>query len=338
MCANAGGRPISLIDGQYANGTLDPFSYDCYTVQVPASADAELRLFMTSFSGDAELFVSSSSQPSNMSYTWRGYDAGTSSIVVNRSDPAWCAPPCTYYISAYSHEYYAIFNLVATFHGDNSAIAVGRNHPVNALTPRGGRQLFYYRPRNFEQLRGIRFTTTPSYGAAVILVSVGLDGDIAVPSRYPTFANATWQSYSAFAGAFLHVWHTDPAFQSQCSPISKDPDAYTGCVYLISVVQIFAHSTQYTLLVTQNSPVAAIDQQDRFQDQHIEPRQPRALHPHCVRRASTSTTRRTSWSAALSSTSRSPRSQARATCLSPRRPTRTTPTRRRPWRTWPTAH
>ena len=264
-------RVLALGEGQYANGSLIPYSYDCYSVSLSsASADTEIRISLTSFAGDAEVFVSTSQQPFNLTYTWRGYDAGTSSIVIRQDDPNFCRAPCTYYISSYSHEYYAEYNIVVTQHGDNSPIAVYRNRPVNTLTPRGARQLFHYFPRNFEQTRGIRVTTTPSYGAAVIYVNVATLADVNRTSAYPTNTSYTWMSYSAFAGAFLHIHHTDPQFQSQCNPQSKSPDDYTGCAYLISVYQIFQHSTQYTLLVTQNTPVKEIqDPNDHVQDQHI---------------------------------------------------------------------
>ena len=260
----------SLTSGEYTSDQLDSYSYGCYSIIVPNSPAAELRVSMTSFAGDAEIFVSTFSQPYNSSYTWRGYDAGTSSIVISRDDPAFCASlPCVFYISAYSHEYYAVYDLVATTLGADSTIRVYRNSPVNSLTPRGSRQLFYYQPRNFEAMRGIRFTTTPSYGAAAIFVRVGGLVEVNNTRAYPTNSTYTWSSYSSFAGAFLHVWHTDPDFRSQCNPTGKGPDDYTGCVYLISVYQIFDHSTQYSLLVTQNSGPASVDQMDRTQDQHI---------------------------------------------------------------------
>ena len=262
-----------LTSSQYIVGAqLNPYSYDCYSITVPSSSNAELRLSMTSFAGDAELFVSTSLQPSNMSYTWRGYDAGTSSIVIGRDDPNWCrAPTCTYYISAYSHEYYAVYDVVATTMGADSPIRAFRNNPVNTLTPRNSRQLFYYLPRNFEALHGIRFTTTPSYGAAIIFVSVsGNMADMNNTAAYPTNTSYTWVSRAAFAGAFLHVWHTDPGFRSLCNQTGKGDSDYTGCVYLISVYQIFGHSTQYTLLVTQNTPVEQLPNPlEREQDQHI---------------------------------------------------------------------
>ena len=260
----------ALNSTEYVWGQLAPFSYDWYSIYMDApngSSPRELRLSLTSFTGDAELFVSTSVQPYNLSYTWRGYDAGTASLVIGSWDPNYCLPPCTYYISVYSHEFNASYNLVAATHGNHSHIRAWRNIPVNAISPRGDWQGFYYMPRNYDRNHGLRISTTPSYGAAVIYVSVGnMASDF--HSSFPTPTSYTWMSYSSFSGAFLPIHHTDPNFCFQSNPDDQQPDTPTGCVYFISVYQLFEHSTQYTLLVTQNS-LDNFNATDPYEDQHI---------------------------------------------------------------------
>ena len=266
--------PVVIQSSQYANGTLGPYEYDLYSIEMPRNdvgGQRELRISMTSFSGDAEVFVTTDKAgkgpPSNMSYIWRGYDAGTSSLVINSSDPNWCLG-CQYWIAAYSHEYFAIYSLIATVWGSHAYIEAYRNHPVNTLTPRGSWQGFFYKPRVFEQQHGIRITTTPSYGAAQVYVKLYTDAGLDYNTSFPTRTDFTWQSYGNFAGSYTIIPHDDPAYRMSCNASATAPDDYNGCVLLIAVYQQFDHPTQYTMLVTQNS-LDSFNPDDPLQAQHI---------------------------------------------------------------------
>ena len=255
---------------EYVWDQLGSYSYNNYSIYMdPANATSpvrELRLSLTSFRGDAELFVSTSSLPTAYSYTWRGYDAGTAALVIGSWDSNFCTD-CTYYISVYAHEFNATYNLVAALHGNHSHIRAYRNTPVNAISPRGDWQGFYYFPRNYERYHGLRIHTSPSYGAAVVYVNVGnMSSDFR--TSYPTPDSYTWMSYSSFSGTYLAIHHEDPNWCFQSNPDDQQPDTLTGCVFFISVYQLFGHSTQYTLLVTQAS-LDTFDPTDPYEDQHI---------------------------------------------------------------------
>ena len=259
-----------LNNTQYVFGQLGSYSFDYYSIYMDPANDTssvrELRILLTSLTGDAEMFVSTSGPANDTMYTWRGYDAGTASLVIGSWDLNFCTN-CTYYISIYAHEFNATYALAAAPHGNHSHFRAYRNLPINAISPRNNWQGFYYMPRNFDRNHGLRIHTTPSYGAAIVYVSVGnLSSD--PTTSYPTPTSYTWMSYASFSGTYLAIHHDDPNFCFQSNPADQQPDTLTGCVFFISVYQQFDHSTQYTLLVTQNSLDTA-DPKDPYEDQHI---------------------------------------------------------------------
>ena len=251
--------PTILHDGVKASDWLYNASTNWHLIRVPRreSRDAyqEVRISLTSWYGDAEMFVTTSNDfdPEQPRWWWRSYDSGTASLVINSNERHWC-DDCDLIVSVYSNEISAYYSIVATLYGNWSYIPLTNHLPINHRTPINSTQRFYYRPYNYELHHGFRIHISPSYGAAVFAIrAIQVSDYIGKPWPFPDgnmSSTAQWTSSGWFEGTWVHVSHLDPNFCTSHGGQTDVPDERSNCIYLISVSEPTGMvETQYTLLL-----------------------------------------------------------------------------------------
>ena len=211
----------------------------------------DIRIALTSFYGDAELFVSTqlttnyNNSGTRANFTWRSYDAGTSVIIIAGNDPALtCTTPgsfCDLYVTVWPHDEPSYYHLVVT-HNTQRSIFIRNSEAINFASSAMTNVSFIYIPEQWELNQEIRITTTPSYGAAYIYVN-----NAAFNSSPPTPFNYQCAGYGDYNGVFVHIRPSSPCY---CA-------SSTFCAYSITVSTLspnytsgqFYEATQYTLLL-----------------------------------------------------------------------------------------
>ena len=198
-----------LTDGVKAFGAELAFMAVQYSY-TPIAGDAAIFIAITSFYGDAEVFVSKSYPVTNDSFIWRSYDAGTQVIVINSTDPNWCGT-CTYYIAAYPHEESAYYQLVAgqSNANANTSIQVFAGQAVNYAAQAYSYSQFIYAPEQWDRNMEVRIAATPAYGPVHILLRKASKTSAYVWPTPSTLTSNDGVGYGAFDGSGLHVHKTD---------------------------------------------------------------------------------------------------------------------------------
>ena len=154
------------------------FTESLYVRQFHMTADmsqpmSKFVAAVTSYYGDSELFISNqmininTTEPWMTQWTWRSYDAGTSSVEVFANDPllsCMTLTMCDFYIAVFPHNESSYYHLLAT-NGSDPVVRLRHGQALNFA----GTSLFEYRPEVWEANMDVRISITPTYGAAYIV-------------------------------------------------------------------------------------------------------------------------------------------------------------------------
>ena len=164
-----------LQDGVSLN--IDSAYQETVSLSFNVSAAAyELRLTMTVFTGQPDLFVGLTPNPNISNYLWRSFDAGHTAIVIPYSDVRACKAPCTYFLSAIDYWNPASFAVLATQQLNSSIVFISPDSgtPVTGvLMPSSGGIAWYsFHPAAFPPagLHSLRLILNPIVGDVEMLV------------------------------------------------------------------------------------------------------------------------------------------------------------------------
>ena len=146
-----------------------------------ATSPYELRVTLTVFSGNPDVFVSTSPNPQVNNYTWRSFDAGHTALIIRSSDLRACRL-CTYYITVRDYFNPSSSHLLVTSRGNASWITTPLSSPyptTGILDPSIPYSSAVYAfnssmANNATTALDLRFVLTPIQGDAELVVSTDI--------------------------------------------------------------------------------------------------------------------------------------------------------------------
>lgn len=225
ITVSTGESVTTLQDGVPVSGQVSQFTYRYYSFMCSTSG-ASVSITLTSLTGDADLTVSLSPNPTLSNGTWVSLAQGNDMIVAHQ------VPAGLMYIGVFGFTN-SSYSLVAHVASDNSTTQLVNGHVTFGAVDASNYMYFSF---SMDDGADLTVTVTPLFGA----VNLYINTCSGVPlsqcfGRRPTSSFNTWNAAGSFSGEAVTIPKTD---QRACA----------GCWYIIGVLGVQA--SNFTVLAS----------------------------------------------------------------------------------------